>query len=491
MPCACPACSLRRLAPPVTLIVLGMLLLAHMLRPAFSTPLLIAVFLLYGGVATLLIRLAPHAADAGHVRRRSLFVPVLLLLAGGLLLVRVLHPALPLGYWIATYWPLLLILWGLIRILEHYTHPPRMRPGFSAGEVLLVLLIIFGGLGFSAAYRYGHSRWANVWGVNVDAWNPFLSVYTFSGSASSALAPKQRVVIAGYHGNVRLQASAGAQVSAAVDDTVRAPDPAAAQQVFQGAQPQIRTQGDVLLVLPAGAYRGGNLQTALVLTLPASTPVEIQMETGNIEVADWAAAVTVQAQHASISADRIAGAVTISGGGGDVAVSNVTGPVSLQGRFFGALSFRNCAQGVHVSLNRPPGNAEIRVGALTGGLDLEPGRITLDGAQNVNLTTRDQEVRVRDFTGPLNVETRNQPVSLTAAAAPAAPITVSDQNADITLTLPAGSQFQFDAQLRNGRASNAFEPMTAPANAPLISATTSNGDIRIRKGAAAIARGAF
>lgn len=488
MTCTCPACRLRRVAPPVTLIVLGVLLLAHMLAPGVHTGLLIAYFLLYAGVVTLLIRLAPHAADGAHAPRRSLFVPVLLLLSGGMLLAHYFHPALPLGYWIATFWPLLLILWGLIRIVEHYTHPPRLRPGFSAGEVLLVLLIIFGGLAFSGVYRYGHSPWARAWGVNVDAWNPFLGDYSFTASAASPLAPKQRVVIAGYHGSVRLQPADGPRVSAEVDDTVRAPNPDAAQRLFQGAQPRIQTQGDALLVLPSGAYRGNNLQAALVLQLPASTPVEIQMESGDVTVADWNADVSIETQHGAVSADRVAGAVTVSGGGGDVAISNVSGPVSLEGRFFGALSFRNCAHGVHVSLSRPPGNADIHVAVLTGGLDVEPGRITMDQVQGVDVATRDQEVRVSNFTGPVNVLTRNQPVEVAASAAPTAPMTITDQNADIRVTLPAGSQFRLRSDLRHGRASNEFDPMDAPPGAPLLSASTSNGDIHIRKGAAAVAQ---
>jgi hypothetical protein len=44
------------------------------------------------------------------------------------------------------------------------------------------------------------------------------------------------------------------------------------------------------------------------------------------------------------------------------------------------------------------------------------------------------------------------------------------------------------SDLRHGRASNEFDPMDAPPGAPLLSASTSNGDIHIRKGAAAVAQ---
>jgi len=494
-PCACPACRLRRLTPPLTLIVLGVLLLAHMLRPGFSIPLLVAAFLLYTGVLLLAVRLAPRAVATNppHAPRRSLFVPVLLLLVGSLLLAHHFHAALPYGAWIASYWPLLLILWGLIRIVEHYTHPPRLRPGFSAAEVLLVLLIVFGGLAFSGIYHYGHSRWARAWGVNVDTWNPFTHPYEFTGSASAPLHAGQRVLIRGYYGSVHVAAApvagtpAAARVDVQVDDTVRAADNAAAQSVFQSAQPQIRPQGSDLLVLPAGDHAASDMQSALVLTLPASTPVEVQLNGGDVTITGWNADVAIHTRHGTISADRIGGAIDITGGGTDVAVSNITGAVSLQGTFFGPLSFRNCAKSVHIQLDRTPSATDIHLASLAGGLDLEPDHITMDRVQSAEVATRNQAVNIDGFSGPLVVSTRNRPIEATAAQSVTAPVTITDRNADITLTLPPASVFQLQVQIHNGRARNDFEVAGAPAAGPVISASTSNGDIAIRKAAAAVA----
>ncbi|HVB39638.1 MAG TPA: DUF4097 family beta strand repeat-containing protein [Terriglobales bacterium] len=496
-PCTCPACRLRRLAPPLTLIVLGVLLLAHMLRAGFSIPLLIAVFLLCAGTMTLGVRLAPRAVATNppHAPRRSLFVPVLLLLVGSLLLAHHLHPALPYGAWIASYWPSLLILWGLIRIVEHYTHPPRLRPGFSAAEVLLVLLIVFGGLAFSGIYRYGHSRWARAWGVNVDTWNPFTHPYEFTGSTSAPLRAGQRVLIRGYYGSVHLEAApvggppAAARVGVQVDDTVRAADSATAQSVFQGAQPQIRPQGSDLLVLPAGDHAASDLQSVLVLTLPASTPVDVQLDNGDVAIAGWKADVAIHTRHGTISADRIQGAVDVTGGGSDVAVSNITGAVTLQGAFFGRLSFRNCAQSVHIHTDPGPGNTDIRLASLAGGLELDPGRITMDRVQDAQVSTRDKAVDIDGFSGPLAVSTGNSPVAATAAQPVAAPVNITDRNADITLTLPPASVFQLQVQIHRGRVTNDFEGAGLSAGAPVISASTSNGDITVRKGPGTVADG--
>ena len=70
--------------------------------------------------------------------RRSIAGPVVLILLGVVLLLttmRVLHPQ-PLLHWFGTYWPALIILWGVIKLIE-YQQAQRegTRPaGIGAGE---------------------------------------------------------------------------------------------------------------------------------------------------------------------------------------------------------------------------------------------------------------------------------------------------------------------------------------------------------------------
>ena len=71
--------------------------------------------------------------------RRSVAGPVVMILLGLVLLLttmRVLHPQ-PLLHWFGTYWPALIILWGVIKLVE-YQQAQRegTRPaGIGAGGV--------------------------------------------------------------------------------------------------------------------------------------------------------------------------------------------------------------------------------------------------------------------------------------------------------------------------------------------------------------------
>jgi len=84
--------------------------------------------------------------------RRSITGPLILLLIGCLFLWRNLHPELPVFDLVAQYWPFLLIVWGLMRLIEALlwrsgTGDNRVRGSFSGGEVVLVIFVCMIGLG--------------------------------------------------------------------------------------------------------------------------------------------------------------------------------------------------------------------------------------------------------------------------------------------------------------------------------------------------------
>src|SRR5207302_3468772 len=89
--------------------------------------------------------------------RRSMAGPVVLILLGIVLLLttmHVLHPQ-PLLRWFGTYWPALIILWGVIKLVE-YQQAQRegtRAPGIGAGGVLLLVILIVAGLIATQATR--------------------------------------------------------------------------------------------------------------------------------------------------------------------------------------------------------------------------------------------------------------------------------------------------------------------------------------------------
>ena len=92
------------------------------------------------------------------MRRGSMIGPVLLILLGALFLANNVMPELPTLKVVAEYWPILLIVWGGLRLIEILYTWMRGRPlpaaGVGGGEWALVIFIAMIGSGLFAAHRY-------------------------------------------------------------------------------------------------------------------------------------------------------------------------------------------------------------------------------------------------------------------------------------------------------------------------------------------------
>src|SRR5437016_13140271 len=80
------------------------------------------------------------------IRRSAggIFWGLILIAVGGLFLARNLGYSIPIWRGIARYWPLLLIVWGGLKLVDYfrYRRSGEDRPLFSGGEVSLLIMVI-------------------------------------------------------------------------------------------------------------------------------------------------------------------------------------------------------------------------------------------------------------------------------------------------------------------------------------------------------------
>ena len=87
-----------------------------------------------------------------------------------------------LGFWFAHYWPLLLILWGVIKLIEHQQAQRDGLPsrGIGAGGIFLVIVIVFCGLIATQASRFNWGEIRDNMGIDdSDFDNLFGDTYNF------------------------------------------------------------------------------------------------------------------------------------------------------------------------------------------------------------------------------------------------------------------------------------------------------------------------
>src|ERR1700751_757259 len=105
----------------------------------------------------------PPVAPLPPRRQRSFAGPLVLIIVGAVFLLTTMHvlSVSRLGHLFANYWPLLLILWGVMKVIEHQQEQCEGSPasGIGAGGVLLIFMIVIFGL---TATQIEHVNWSGL-----------------------------------------------------------------------------------------------------------------------------------------------------------------------------------------------------------------------------------------------------------------------------------------------------------------------------------------
>jgi DUF4097 and DUF4098 domain-containing protein YvlB len=153
----------------------------------------------------------------------------------------------------------------------------------------------------------------------------------------------------------------------------------------------------------------------------------------------------------------VKGNVEIDGRGGDVEVTGVTGTATVNGEFSGAVQFANVAQTLRFNSSR----TDMTVQKLTGNLNLEIGSLDARGIDGpFEISTRQKDITLEDFKHSVKIAATNGDVRLSTSVVPVQPVQVDVKKGEITLEIPAKSNFQVDATSRHGEVESDFSAPT-------------------------------
>jgi len=447
--------------------------------------------------------------------RGSIFWALALIGIGILFLYHNFNPAMRPWYLIAKYWPVLIILWGISKLIDYFqarTHPEvAARSLFSTGEVILLILILVMGTLLSKTLLRPQGEWPSVLGMTDQQFAEFFfNSYTFTQKVSQDVEGSPRLLVVNRRGNVDLRGSDQPNIGAVIQETIWAENESAARKVADrlkfhfsenGGQYEL---GSNLDSLPHG---GRTLRLDMTLRVPQSTTAEITDDEGDVDIRNLKGNQTLTTRHGDVRAshieglmrihksrgatsiDQIDGSVEIEGRGGDIAVRNVTGSLTVEGNFSGATRFENVAQTLRYSSSR----TQLNLQKLTGNLSMDMGNLEASGVGGpFELSTRDKDIHLENFRSNVKIVNTNGDVRLQTATPPTHPIEVDLTKGDITLSLPAASNFQIDAVSRKGDVSSDFPGLKvskeppAPAitgtygkNGPLIRLSSTYGAIHL------------
>src|SRR5713226_6383797 len=281
---------------------------------------------------------APHPMREQQRRqRRSVAGPVVLILLGVVLLLttmHVLHPE-PLLRWFGTYWPALIILWGVIKLVE-YQQAQRegTRPaGIGAGGVLLLIFLIVFGLSATQASRFNWDEIRNHIDMGDDDFTMFGHNYSYDDQLQQDMPAGSSLRIVNDRGAVNLTVSDDNQIHVAAHKRINADSQEEADKWNPATKPQINSSGNVI-TLSANTQGAGerSVTTDLDVSVPRKVPVVISTRHGDVSVLGRDGDVEIASQHGDVAASDVNGKVSLNLSGGSARVSNISGDVSVQGR---------------------------------------------------------------------------------------------------------------------------------------------------------------
>ena len=444
-------------------------------------------------------------------QRSSIFSGLLLIVLGILFLLARFHPNLGIWHLFWRFWPVLIILWGIAKLVDHMSaeRAGESRPPLlTGGEAALLLLIVFvlAGMGIYTKIRAKHPD------MNID-----LNVFSHKSSQREELPPK--TIPAGAHvmvttamGNIVAHVGDGNDLRVSVTETAEATNQAAAEQLLKSLKVVIEQTHDGYSVHPLNQEADdGHVIVDFDLTLPKSISlaadshhgdvsisglagaVSVTAQTGDIEVHNIGSDVTAQLTKGDARIDDISGNVRITGRGNEIEMNDVTGDATVQGEFFGPVRIRNVSKTTHYSSQA----GDLTLSRLTGRLELDSGDINVsDVAGFAKLSTHDKDIEVENVAGRLDIAGTHGDIKVTYSQPPSAEINIANGTGEVDLTLPSKSSFEISAISRSGDIQSDFEaPSLKPADengtgslsgkvgasGPKISIVTSYGTIYLRK----------
>jgi len=375
-----------------------------------------------------------------------------------------------LWHWFGTWWPLLLILAGVIRLLEYGIAKRERRPagGFGALGVVLLLFVIIVGLCATTARHFNGNIDLGDWNHADDNWfeGMFGNPYSYSQELQHDFPAGGSLKIVSDGGDINVNAWDQNQIKVSVRKRVRARDQAEANQTDAATQTQLVVSGSEF-VLNANTLGAGNhgVKSDLVIYLPRKAAlniaarhgdvmvdgrageIELDVSHGDISLKDVAGNVAAALRSGSISASKIDGDVAVTGRVEEVKFIDITGKASMDGEVSEGLGMARIGKQVVFRSSR----TDLEFAALPGELRLYSGDLNARQVTGpFHLVTRSKDIHLENVSGDIHVENANGLLEVRPEKLPLGTLELSNSHADIRLVLPAKAEFNLDATARLG-----------------------------------------
>jgi len=400
-----------------------------------------------------------------------------------------------LGHWFAHYWPVILIIAGVVKLIEYQAaqrQGVRARGLGAGGIILMILLIVFGLI----ATQMSRLDWGELRDqIHIDdgdfTW--FGEKYSYDDQLAQDFPAGATLRVTDTRGAVNVSASNDNQIRVTIHKRINAESQSEADKYNASTKPQITVSGNTVTVNANNQGAGDHwVAEDLDISIPRKAPVNITTRSGDVSVLGRDGDVQISAQHNEVSASDINGKVNLSldhasarisqvssdvfidGRANDVSLEDIKGAVHLDGEFMESVKLSKIGQGVTFKSSR----TDMQLGRLDGDLDLDSGDLQ---ASNINgpvrLSTRAKDIRLADVSGDVRLDDQNGSVEVHMKKLGS--VQLENRRGDIQLYVPDKAGFQVDARSTGGEIETDFSGLKMDDSRAMASGTVGNGGPRI------------
>jgi len=421
---------------------------------------------------------SPAPVAAPPRRRRSFAGPLVLIILGIVFLLGNMHVLTwhALGLWFARYWPVLIIIWGVVKLAEYYqAQREGTRPsGIGVGGFFLLMFLICAGLIASQAARVNWHALGDEMDMGDSMWPMFGDTYSFNDQLQQSFPAGASLRVVSNRGGVTVNSWDQKDIQIVVHKRLVADNEQQSKQIDSQTRPTISTAG-TLVTLNANTTGAGDqhaVSTDLIISVPRNVPLDAATQHGDVSVQGRVAEVKVSnshgdvnlgditgntsvvIRHGSLTAAHIRGNMSVDGRLDDSNISDVNGELVMTGDYFGDMSLSGIKKSVRFKSSR----TDLEFSRLDGDLSMESGDLQAKSLVGpLRLVTKSKDIHLDNVSGDIKLEDSNGTVEVHAGKLPLGSMQIDNSKGDIQVVVPTDAAFSLNARTRDGDISTDFD----------------------------------
>jgi hypothetical protein len=423
-----------------------------------------------------------------------------------------------LGWLFARYWPALLILWGVLKLVEYEQAKRLGQParGIGVGGVFLMLFLIGAGLIATQAARVDWKNLRDHIQIGDDEGLDEIfggSTFDYSDELSQEIPAGSSVHINDDRGTITVNVADGKTMKVSVRKKVRAEKEQDANNYNAKTKPTI-VVADKVVTLNANTQGAGDkgVTTDIDVYVPRNSElaivsrrgdvtingmngnVDVNHQRGDVNIGDHTGNISLTLEKGSAHLEHVKGDVTIQGRANEVAVEDVDGAVHLSGEFYESTRLVRISKTVSFRSSR----TDMEFSRLDGRLDLDSGDLRADSLTGpMHLTTRSKDISLEGLSGDLRLQDENGTVEV--GLHKPGNIQIDNRKGDVRVSIPPNTPVKVEARTHEGEIESDFDDIKVDnrdnqssasgsigTNGPRLVMNCDKGTIEIRKGTVAV-----